>query len=119
MSEKNLRVYHLAHKLKMRYPLALLTNINVLHFEYIKANFPVLDAFRYVITSFEAGSRKPDAQIYHKALNALGLPAENVFYTDDRQELVESASSLGINSFVFTGLPQLIANLKQAGVLSE
>lgn len=113
---KNLAVYNLAYSLKNRYQVMLLSNINILHFEYIKKTFPVLDAFHNIVTSFESGVRKPQKEIYQKALKILGLPPGDVFYTDDRGELVESANQLGIRSFIFQGIDQLKNDLSETGI---
>ncbi len=116
LREKNLAVYNLARKLKSRYKLAVLSNINILHYEYIKNNFSLFDAFHKIITSCELGVRKPQAPIYHKALEILGTSAEQVFYTDDRPELVKEANQLGIKGFVFRGPQQLEIDLISAGI---
>lgn len=116
-TEKNLKVYNLARCLKSNYKVALLSNINILHFEYIKRTFPIFDAFHNIITSFEVGFRKPHPLIYQEALKLLGAPPQNVFYTDDRIDLVESASLLGIRSFVFLGIEQLERNLLENSVV--
>ena len=115
-SEKNIGVYNLARNLKDCYRVALLSNINILHFEYIKKTFPILDAFHNIVTSFEAGFRKPHPLIYQKTLDILGARPQNVFYTDDRYELVDSANRLGIRSFVFKTLGQLKDDLANSGV---
>ena len=44
---------------------------------------------------------------------------ENIFYTDDRADLVESASALGIKSFVFTGPGKLIKDLSSLDILLD
>ena len=111
-SEKNLAVYNLARSLKDRYRMVLLSNINVLHFEYVKKTFPVLDAFHNILTSFEAGFIKPRPEIYRKALAMLDSPPQEVFYTDDRQELIDGARKLGIQGFVFKGVEQLKRDLE-------
>ncbi len=116
LSKKNRGVYELARRLKRRYRMALLTNINILHFEYQKKNFSVFDPFDNILTSYELGLRKPQSRIYERALDILGLPAEEVFYTDDRPELIGSAKELGINGFVFSGVEQLKRDLALAGV---
>ena len=114
--EKNLSVYNLASSLKNRYRIALLSNINISHFEYIKRTFPILDAFHNIITSFEIGFRKPNPEIYQKTLQAINSPAQDVFYTDDRLELVKAANQLGIRSFVFKGHEQLKTDLINSGI---
>ncbi|MDD2689881.1 MAG: HAD family phosphatase [Candidatus Omnitrophica bacterium] len=115
-TKKNLDVYNLACNLKKTYKLALLSNINTLHFEYIKKTFPLLDAFHNVIASFQLGLRKPQRRIYQKTLNILHVLPEEVFYVDDREELVESAKELKIRAHVFTGLEKLKKDLLDAGI---
>jgi glucose-1-phosphatase len=107
LTDDNKEVYRLAQSLGARYKVALLSNINILHFDYLKANFHIFDAFPNVITSFETRVRKPDPAIYRKALDLLGVPPQNTFYTDDRADLIEKAKGLGIRGFVFTGAEQL------------
>jgi len=116
LTKKNRSVYNLAKTLKNRYKLILLSNINILHFEYLKKTFPVFDAFRYIITSFEVGFRKPRIEIYEKALEIINAAPANVFYTDDRAELVEEANRLGIRSFVFEGAEKLKADFLSVGI---
>lgn len=117
LTSQNRAVYNLAKALKDRYKIALLSNINILHFDYLKRNFPVFGAFHSIVTSFEVGFRKPHHLIYKKTLEVLkvSLPAE-VFYTDDRLELIEKARELGLRSFVFKGVAQLRRNLENTGV---
>ncbi len=116
LSTKNLGVYSIAKSLKENYKLAALTNVNVLHFEYVKRQFPVFDAFHAVVASCDLGLRKPDPLIYTKTLSMLGVNPEEVFYTDDRGDLIESANSLGIRGFVFKGVEQLKEDLANTGV---
>lgn len=106
-SEKNLEVYNIARSLKNNYRVALLSNVNFLHLEYIKKTFPVLDAFHDILTSCELKLRKPDPRIYMKALETLGTQAQETFYTDDREDLISEAKKLGINSYVFSSVAGL------------
>jgi putative hydrolase of the HAD superfamily len=117
LSEKNTAIYNLACTLKSHYRIALLSNINILHFEYIKKTFPVLNNFPNIITSYEAGFRKPHPEIYRIALKVLRVSAENCFYTDDRPELIEGARKLGIEGFVFKSVEQLEKDLLGSGVI--
>ena len=116
LSEKNQAVYKMTKVLKYRYKLALLSNVNILHFEYLKKKYPVFDAFHHIITSFEMALRKPHPLIYQKALKLLGAEPEKVFYTDDRPELIETGRQLGIRSFVFKGIAQLKKDLLDTGI---
>ncbi|MBM3246740.1 MAG: HAD family phosphatase [Candidatus Omnitrophica bacterium] len=116
LSRKNRGVYNLALGLKENYQVALLSNINILHFDYLKKNFPVFDAFHHIITSYEVGLRKPHPAIYQQALQTLNLAAGEVFYTDDRDDLIEKAGDLGIKSFHFESVDKLKADLSRAGI---
>ncbi|MCM8796917.1 MAG: HAD family phosphatase [Candidatus Omnitrophica bacterium] len=116
LTQKNQAVYQLAKGLKSRYHTALLSNINKLHFEYLKDKFTVFDAFHRLFTSYELGYRKPEPEIYEKALGLLGLAPEECFYTDDRQELVEAALKMGINAFVFSNVAKLKESLAETGI---
>ena len=115
-SEKNLQVYDILNSLRKKYKVAILSNINILHLEYIKKTFPVLGALENFLASCELGLRKPEPEIYHKVLEIIGARGANTFYTDDRPELVESAKNLGIQGFVFSGTEQLKKDLCTAGV---
>lgn len=116
MTEKNRTVYSLAKILKNSYKAVLLSNTNTLHFDYIKRNFSVFDAFHHIITSFELGFRKPHPSIYEKTLNILEISPGNVFYTDDRAELIETACRLGIRGFTFKSITQLKKDLLVNGI---
>jgi FMN phosphatase YigB (HAD superfamily) len=116
LSEENKALYGLVRGLRERYKLLLLSNINILHYNYLKEHFPVFDVFHAVIASCEAGAIKPDPRIYRKALDVLALPAQAVFYTDDRPELIEGARALGIRGFVYRGVEQLKIDLSACGI---
>lgn len=117
LTEKNHKVYNLTQALKDRYKLALLSNIDILHFTYLKKTFPhLLDAFQHVLTSYELTLRKPHPLIYQKTLEILKVAPEEVFYTDDRAELIRGAKELGIRGVVFKDVEQLKSNLLDAGI---
>ncbi|MCM8791997.1 MAG: HAD-IA family hydrolase [Candidatus Omnitrophica bacterium] len=116
LTPKNEAVYRLAKDLKNRYTLCLASNINILHFEYLKENFSIFDVFHKFFLSYEVGLRKPAPLFYQTILKELSLPKEAFFYTDDRQELIEAAQNLGIKSVVFQGIEKLKEELSCAGV---
>lgn len=113
LSPKNRLVFKLVNTLRANYKTALLSNINILHYQHIKKNFPVFGVFNKVFLSFELGLIKPDKKIYSKVIEDLKVNPQEIFYTDDRSELVESAKSLGIKASVFVNFEQLINDLQQ------
>ena len=116
LTAKNRAAYSLMNTLKDNYRVALISNINVLHYEYLQKRYPVFNVFHEVFTSCALGCVKPDHAIYRKTLEALGSEPQDVFYTDDREDLVESARQLGIHGFVFKDVETLKADLLGAGV---
>jgi putative hydrolase of the HAD superfamily len=117
LSAKNRSVFGLVNNLRSNYITAMLSNINSLHYDYLKKNFPVFGVFDKVFLSFQLGLIKPDKEIYNLVIRDLGVSPQEIFYTDDRPELVESAKSLGIRGCVFTKFDQLISELKNNGII--
>jgi len=94
----------------------MLSNINILHYEHLKKNYPVFGVFDKVFLSFQLGLIKPDKEIYNLVIRELKVSPQEIFYTDDRPELVESAKSLGVRGCVFTDFNQLISELRENGI---
>lgn len=116
LSPKNRLVYRLINTLRAGYKTALLSNINIIHYRYLEKNFPVFGVFDDIFLSFELGLIKPDKKIYKKVIQKLSVLPQEIFYTDDRQELVDSANSEGIRGFVFSNFAQLICDIQAAGI---
>ena len=55
-----------------RYRLVLLSNTNTIHFEMIRAAYPLLRHFHAFVLSHEVGVMKPSPVIYKKAVEAAG-----------------------------------------------
>lgn len=103
---------------KTRYDLEfwLLSNINERHWAYINHNrsWPGISAnCRRVFLSYELGCRKPEKEIYLKALKAGGGSPDTCFFIDDTEANVVAARKLGIPSARFENLPKLKADLKE------
>ncbi|MDO9391781.1 MAG: HAD family phosphatase [bacterium] len=98
---ENLDVAGVLPELCKNYPVYLLTNTDILHFEYILANFPVVSRFNQVFASYQMGIAKPDREIYQRALAEIGMPADAVLYVDDEPAFVEAARLCGINALLY------------------
>jgi len=116
MTPENLSLHALISALAKKYTVALLSNINVLHFEYLRLRFPVFDPFHRLFLSYQMDARKPDARLYRAVLASLGAGADDCFYTDDREDLVAAARGLGMRAFVYRGMAQLKKDLAEAGI---
>jgi len=96
-----------------RYPLILLSNTNAIHFEMIRANYPLLRHFHAMVLSHEVGAMKPSPRIYEKAVEAAGCLPEECFFTDDIPEYVAGACRYGIDAVQFQSAAQIEAELRQ------
>lgn len=103
--------------------LAILSNTNPVQWEYITdGRFPLVamgsavSAFDWAILSYEAQAMKPDSVIYEAAIVRAGVAAEEVFFTDDREENVTGALAVGMDAVLFTGCDALTAELRERGV---
>jgi glucose-1-phosphatase len=100
--------------------LAILSNINSLHWQFVSdGRFDVLGGvgqpgrpFGWAVLSYEAGSMKPDERIYRVAVERAGVPAERVFFVDDRIENVEGARALGLDAVLFLDVETLADDLR-------
>lgn len=71
--------------------------------------------FRDIVVSGDEKLIKPDAAIYHLALDRFGLRAENAAFVDDNAANVAGANAVGLHGLLFTGEPQLRADLRELG----
>ncbi|MCM8798652.1 MAG: HAD family phosphatase [Candidatus Omnitrophica bacterium] len=108
----------LVRRLKGKYRLILLSNINSAHYNYVKRRFPILKEFDKIILSYRLGLRKPHPLLYQKAVEASHCLPEEILYIDDREDLILAARSLGINSVCFKNIKALKKTLKKFGVNS-
>jgi FMN phosphatase YigB (HAD superfamily) len=105
---ENVQVSALVNRLGQDYRLFLLSNTNAMHFECLQATFPVIRNVKTAILSYEVRSRKPERAIYEHALKLGDVPAESVWYVDDRIEFVNAATQLGIHAIQFQTASKLI-----------
>ena len=106
--------------LEPRIKLALLSNINKLHYDYVREKFSsAIALFDKVIPSYATGFIKPEREIYALAVRATGQTTENIVYVDDRQDLVEAAKSYGLKSIQFKNVAQLRDEFQKLGIIKE
>lgn len=100
--------------------LGLLSNTNPIHWRFfLDGRFPLLNkVFEVYVGSFEVGAMKPDPKIYAAAVERAGVPAEQVFFTDDKPENVAGAIDFGIDAVLFTETATLEHDLTARGVLA-
>jgi putative hydrolase of the HAD superfamily len=85
--------------------------------EFRFAKFELRDYFEVAFSSCYMGLRKPQLEIYRRALDVLGKPAERVLFIDDRKENAAAAEAAGMKTIRFEGAGQLRRALETLGVL--
>jgi len=108
-------VLSLLNRLKSRHRLVLLSNTDVMRFGFIKKRFPEILIFDDYVLSYEVGCIKPHPQIYRVALKKAEARADECVFIDDREENIEGARRVGINSILFDSHDQLEASLREYG----
>ncbi|HYX90676.1 MAG TPA: HAD family phosphatase [Myxococcaceae bacterium] len=112
----NEAVFPRVEALAREVPLVLLSNTNVLHWEYERPRLPILDRFRAFVLSHEVGVAKPDAAIYQRAAEAAGVPPARAAFFDDVPIYVESARALGFRAYVFLDAMEFDRQLRALGL---
>jgi FMN phosphatase YigB (HAD superfamily) len=80
-----------------RYRTALLSNTNAIHFgRFYPQVAPMLQRMEQVFVSHEMGTRKPEPDIYLKALQTMELQPHQALFIEDNAENVAQARALGI-----------------------
>ncbi len=98
--------------LKPRYRLGLISNTNPWHFEHAIRTCEVFPLFDAVTLSFEQKAMKPDRRLFEDALAKLELPAGACVFIDDRPDLAEAATRLGLHGLTYTDSEKLVRELE-------
>ncbi len=85
--------------------------------EFRMKKFGLRNYLKFTFTSCYMGLRKPDPQIYRRALGILGKSAERSLFIDDRLENVAAAAAVGMKAIRFTGADVLRRDLQALEVL--
>jgi putative hydrolase of the HAD superfamily len=97
--------------------VGLLNNESRLLHEYRMEKYGIRQYLDVQFSSCYLGLRKPEAAIYRRALDILGVPAERVIFIDDRKGNADAAAATGIHAIQFIDEEQLREELKQIGIL--
>jgi putative hydrolase of the HAD superfamily len=99
-----------------KYVLGALNNEARVPNEYRFREFGLRKYFDVALSSCYVGLRKPGAEIYHRALDILGRPAERTLFIDDRQENVAAAAAAGFKTIRFVSADALRRELEHLEV---
>ena len=74
--------------------------------------------FNVVVLSCLEGVRKPDAEIYLRTIDRLGVKPAEALFVDDRRENIDAAENLGMKGLlesteegILTGIARLVGNI--------
>ncbi len=105
----------LLQRLREKYPLYLLSNINELHHRAILPECaPLFEIFENKFFSYQLGMRKPDAEIYEAALQSIGYKPSETLFIDDAPQNIASARQQGIAAChlkKISDLPEILEQL--------
>ncbi len=85
--------------------------------EYRFREYKMREFTQTAFSSCYLGLRKPGIEIYRRALDILGKPAERVLFIDDRAENAAGAVAAGMKAIRFEGAAQLRRELEILEVL--
>jgi FMN phosphatase YigB (HAD superfamily) len=110
-------VTEVMRQVRLLRPVYLLSNVNELHWEFVKARFPALGRMDGWVLSYEVRAKKPAREIYMAALEAAGAGKWESVFIDDIEENTRAARSCGIHGITFTGAARLKEDLKTLGLI--
>ena len=100
-----------------KYLVGTLNNESRLLHEYRMKKFGISEYLDIQLCSAFLGMRKPDADIYQRALDILSVPGERVIFIDDRANNTAAAAAAGMHAIQFFAEDQLRHNLAELGIL--
>ncbi len=110
-------VIELVKSLSKKYELAILSNTNELHFDYLYKDYSgFFKNFKKLHLSYLMNLRKPDIEIYNEVLKYHNIKPENMFFTDDNQENIDAAKKTGIRAYTFKNVIKLKQDLADFGI---
>lgn len=72
--------------------------------------------FDPIVSTSQVGHAKPDPRAFEHVRALLGMPAEEILFTDDSEHKLVGAAEIGMHTHHFTGVEGLRAALVRAGV---
>ena len=95
--------------------LALLSNTNILHWDFIRSQTSVFQHFDRLFLSYEIGFCKPEIGAFDMVLGSVSVSPSDVLFLDDMEQNISAASRLGIRAVQVNGIVEVHAALADAG----
>lgn len=97
--------------------LALLSNTNELHMDYIEKEFSFCRYFDDIYLSYKLGLMKPSKEIFDHVSASMGVEPGQCLFIDDSGENVKAAEKSGMEAIHFRSSGQLLSELETRGML--
>ena len=105
--------------LSKKYPVALLSNTNEIHWRHMLRTYPVLRKAHWPVGSHMIKAMKPNPRAYQRLARLTGVPLSRMVYTDDRADLIAAARGLGITAVHCTERRSLKKDFEALGLFSN
>ena len=80
--------------------VGIISDINNIHVQWVRANLPELALFNAVIMSNEVGLLKPNPAIFQLCLQQLGMTPQQAIFIDDLPANIHAARAIGMAGIV-------------------
>jgi putative hydrolase of the HAD superfamily len=95
---------------------AIVSNISRTVGDYLRRTAQWFELFDHLCFSGELRMAKPEPPIYRVCLEALGVPAPETLFIDDREVNVAPARAVGMHGIVFRSAEELATDLEPYGL---
>jgi putative hydrolase of the HAD superfamily len=101
-----------------KYPVAILSNTDELHHEYLINKFPWLSKIDKWFVSYKMRKLKPDPSIYLDVIKDFnGAKPKELIFIDDKKENIKGAKQVGLKSILFSSTSDVVRKLKKIKVI--
>lgn len=97
----------LLNTLNQTYTLAVLSNINELHWPRVTHEFNLLRYTDHLFASHLLQLAKPEKAAFEAVLSTLNVNASSVLFYDDNADNIKAALELGINAYLVNGIDEV------------
>ena len=94
--------------------VAMLSNMNAVHWELAVREWPLIGHFDHVFTSFQLGLIKPDTEVFAHVAEALSVPPQRILFLDDNIINVDGAIAAGLQAERVRGIAEARAAVQRA-----
>lgn len=107
----------LLRRLAQRYPLAVLSNTNALHYTRFVEEMHLLTYISRCFFSHQIGLLKPDPEMFAYLIAQVGVAPEHILFFDDNQLNVDGAVQAGIQAYRVYGVEETTRMLQTLAIL--